>query len=490
MGSDAYRRLAAYRAEADRCAEAFGAAGYPSPLPYLHGDGERDWSRPEIQGAQFIHAVSLAAQWKFSGVLPAITVGHSLGEIAAAYVGEKISLPDAVALVGARASVVDRLTGHYAMVVLGLSVDEAQALIAQTPGWLEVSAVNGPSATVVSGDHEAVVAVAERAQARGVFAQQLTVDYPGHTSALRPLGAELVALQPRSAFRDGGKTFIGSAVGGEVGSDVNFSRYWYESLCSTVRFDRAVIAAQKCGAEAFIEMSAHPSLLYPLSELVGNDSAVVLGSGHRDGPVTDVLSANVAAAAIADPGYRWADAMPAALTPPLRGFPNAPMRAVHLWAAPDPLPGTLVDVANPLTVAIEEWQPAAAPPPATATRCALAIVGDSGGQLRAAASTHRGYQVVIPRDAEIVAVVAPALYHPDATEAVAQIAGRTDAGLPDYDSIIGPRCRVVWLLTAGGERVIAADAEPPRAGGAGGDAPQHRLRIRRPGVRQPRPAGR
>ena len=38
MGSAAYRRLVAYRAEADRCAEALVAAGLPSPLPYLCGE--------------------------------------------------------------------------------------------------------------------------------------------------------------------------------------------------------------------------------------------------------------------------------------------------------------------------------------------------------------------------------------------------------------------------------------------------------------------
>ena len=213
MGVDAYRRLPAYRAVADRCAEAFLAGGLPSPLPYLQGDQERSWSRTEIQGAQFIHAVGLAAQWRFCGVLPAMTVGHSLGEVAAAYVAEKISLSDAAALVGARAAVVDRLTGQYAMVVLGLGLDETEALIGATPGWLEISAVNGPSATVVSGDHDAIIAVAALAHTRGVFAQQLTVDYPGHTSALRPLGVELAALQPNSVFRDGPMAFIGSAVG-------------------------------------------------------------------------------------------------------------------------------------------------------------------------------------------------------------------------------------------------------------------------------------
>ena len=322
MGVDAYRRLPAYRADADRCAEAFLAAGLPSPLPYLQGDQERSWSRTEIQGAQFIHAVGLAAQWRFCGVLPAMTVGHSLGEVAAAYVAEKISLSDAAALVGARAAVVDRLTGQYAMAVLGLGLDETEALIGATPGWLEISAVNGPSATVVSGDHDAIIAVAALAHTRGVFAQQLTVDYPGHTSALRPLGVELAALQPSSAFRDGPMAFIGSAVGAEVGSDADFSRYWYESLCSTVRFDRAVVAAQKCGADAFIEMSAHPSLLYPLNELVGDDSAVILGSGHRDGPIIEVLSANIATAAIADPGYPVGRCAARDACPPLARVPE------------------------------------------------------------------------------------------------------------------------------------------------------------------------
>ncbi|WP_156349514.1 acyltransferase domain-containing protein, partial [Mycobacterium sp. UM_3] len=118
MGAEAYQRLPAYRAEADRCARAFLAAGLPSPLPYLTGQVDRDSSRTEIQGAQFAHAVSLAQEWRFHGVLPAITVGHSLGEVAAAYVAGTISLPDAVALVGARATIVDRLTGHYAMACL------------------------------------------------------------------------------------------------------------------------------------------------------------------------------------------------------------------------------------------------------------------------------------------------------------------------------------------------------------------------------------
>jgi len=85
-----------------------------------------------------------------------------------------------------------------------------------------------------------------------------------------------------------------------------------------------------------------PALLYPLVELVDDESAVIVGSGHRDGSITDVLSANIAA--VATPPIRATNGpmrFPAGVRPLLRGFPNAPMRAVHLWAAPEPLTNTV-----------------------------------------------------------------------------------------------------------------------------------------------------
>lgn len=465
MGAEAYQRLPAYRAEADRCARAFLDAGLPSPLPYLIEDLDRTWSRTEIQGAQFTHAISLAQEWRFHGVLPAITIGHSLGEVVAAYVAGTITLPDAVALVGARAAIVDQLAGQYAMVVLGAGVDQAESLIGETPGWLEVSAVNGPSSTVVSGDHDAAAAVVRLARQRGMFTHQLSVDYPGHTSVLRPLRAQLTELVPRSAFQDSPVRFVGSTFGGEVGSGVGFAQYWYENLCNTVRFDQAVTTARHLGATTFIEMSAHPSLLYPLADLVDERTSVVVGSGHREGAITDVLAKNIATVATADPGCQWANTIPGGVRRPLRGFPNAPMRAVHLWAAPEPLIDT-APTASP-TVAVEAWQPAT---PSNAAGGDIGFFG-AGAQdaltqrLIDAVGAQGGCRVVAPQEAEIVAVIAPGLDERDPMAAIEQIARRPDAGLPDYAALIGPRCRAVWLLTASAENVDpgGVDASPAQA---------------------------
>jgi mycobactin polyketide synthetase MbtD len=462
MGADAYGRLPAYRETADRCADAFIDAGFASPLPYLVGELDRNWSRTEIQGAQFTHAVSLAEEWRFCGVLPDVTIGHSLGEVAAAYVAQKISLPDAVALVVARATVVDGLTGRYAMAVLGVGAENAESLLAETPGWLEVSAVNGPSSTVVAGDHDAVAAVVRLAQQRSIFTHQLSVDYPGHTSALRPLRAGLAQLTPQSAFRDGPVKFVGSTFGAEPDDATEFSEYWYENLCGTVRFDLAVQYARGCGADAFVELSAHPSLLYPLADIVDDESTVIVGSGHRDESIADSLSASIAAVATADPGYRWADAVPGEVRPPLRGFPNAPMRAVHLWVAPqrataaqsliEPAPGPA------LTVAAEDWQQATSPITPSATDIGFAGATALTQRLADAVAAQGGCRVVPPSEAEILAIVAPPLDQLDAAAAIEQIAGRPDAGLPDYPGLIGPRCRAVWLLTAAAEQIDRDDS--------------------------------
>jgi mycobactin polyketide synthetase MbtD len=72
---------------------------------------------------------------------------------------------------------------------------------------------------------------------------------------------------------------------------------------------------------------------------------------------------------------------------------------------------------------------------------------------------------VPPDEAEIVVIIAPELDALDATAAIEQIAGRPDAGLPDYSAIVGPRCRAVWLLTAGAEQVgpDESDVSPAQA---------------------------
>jgi mycobactin polyketide synthetase MbtD len=454
MGTEAYRHFPAYRAEANRCAQAFAAAALPSPLRYLLSDEDDKWSQIDIQGAQFTHAVSLAEVWRGGGMVPDMTLGHSLGEVAAAYVAGSVELPDAVAVVAARAGVLDRLPGRYGMAVLGVGAAQAEQMMAVTPGWLEVSVINAPTSTVVSGDRDAVAQLVRRAEDDGVFVRMLDVDFPAHTTALQPLHDKLRELLPAAEFSDSPVPFIGSASGAAVPAGTDFADYWWGNLRNTVRFDRAVAAARQHDAAVFVELSAHPALLYALSDLV--DDAVVVGSGRRDEPLVEHLSAGIAAAALADPEYRWADTAGLDGHPLLPDFPHAPMRAIHLWAQPEPLPPP---PGAALTVAAERWEPSATV--RTESCRAVAVLGSGDDPLRRrlteAVAAYHDADLVDPADAEVVVLVAPP--QPDVSVAADEIIQA--AQQLNYRRAVGARCRRVWLVTVNAEGVQPGESVRP-----------------------------
>ena len=461
MGVEAYDRLPEYRAEIDKCTAAFDAVGAPIPTRYLLADPAAEYepdafSQVEIQGAQFVHGVALARVWRSCGVLPDITVGHSLGEIGAAHVAGTITLADAVGVVVARATLLDGLTGPYRVAVLGITPDDAQAAIAETPGWVELSVVNSSTSVAVSGDTDAIATIVQAVADRGFFAREIDMRFPAHTSALDPLRSELESRLPAAAFTETPVQFIGGATAEVVAPGIDFADYWYTNLRNTVRFDRAVLTAVDCGARAFVELSAHPALLFAMGDLL-DDAAVLVGSGRRDEPLTDRLSANIATVAVADPGYRWTDVLDGPRKT-LRNFPFAPMRAEHHWASPEPLPPV-----SGLTVAVEHWEELRPVTGAcTAARRVAVLDLDFDGRpataLRAALERHDGVDPVEPGEAELLIVVAPALDQLDAPRAAEELSRRLDDGLLGYVDAIAPDCRDVLLVTVGGEQV--RDGEP------------------------------
>ncbi|WP_067971563.1 SDR family NAD(P)-dependent oxidoreductase [Mycolicibacter icosiumassiliensis] len=456
--------IAAYRAEADRCHDAFLRAGHASPLRYLRGTDDADTDPVVVQAAQFTHAAALAATWRHFGVPPDITVGHSLGELAAAYTAGVVDLDAAVAVVAARAQLTDQLATNapvrFGMAMIALTADAAADIIAATPGWLELSVVNGPESVVVSGEWAAIQQILESAGQRGVFARELPVRYPAHTSALEPLRDQLTGQLPEAQFHSAPVEFIGSVYGGPIPPATTFGQYWFDNLRRQVRFDLAAAAAVARGVTTFIEMSAHPTLLVAFGDSVG--AAQVLGSTDRDRPPGEALAANIAAAAIADPGYRWRDFAPDAPAL-LRHFPHAPMHTNRLWAGTEsPGPRHRMPV-----VMTESWRPVTEPEQRPARVAVVDYAGQSG-ELTAQLVAALDVEVVNPADAEFLLLIAPLSHAVDITTATTEFAehAASQAGVQP-----AANCRRVWLLTRSAEQL---DGDPPPRPGAAALAALHR----------------
>ena len=105
-----------------------------------------------VQPVLWAVMVSLAQLWRSVGVEPDAVIGHSQGEIAAAYVAGAFSLEDAAAVVALRSRLLVHLSGAGGMVSLACGVQRAQELVASWGDRLSIAAVNGVSAVVISGE--------------------------------------------------------------------------------------------------------------------------------------------------------------------------------------------------------------------------------------------------------------------------------------------------------------------------------------------------
>ena len=121
----------------------------------------------------------------------AAVIGHSQGEIAAAYVAGALSLDDAARVVALRSqAIAEELAGQGGMASIALDVDTLQPRL---PDGVSVAAVNGPRSVVVAGEDEALDALLEELHDEGVWVRRIPVDYPSHSPAVELLEARLLA---------------------------------------------------------------------------------------------------------------------------------------------------------------------------------------------------------------------------------------------------------------------------------------------------------
>ncbi|MEU4473886.1 SDR family NAD(P)-dependent oxidoreductase [Micromonospora sp. NPDC023888] len=287
-----------------------------------------------VQPVLFAMMVSLAALWRSLGVRPDAVVGHSQGEIAAAYVAGVLTLDEACRIVALRSRAIVALAGRGGMVSVPRPAAEVDELLARWPGRISLAAVNGPNATVVAGDPAALDELMAACEQEGIRARRVQVDYASHSAHVEELRAEILTtldgLDPRPAEVPCYSTVTGAPLDtAEMNAD-----YWYRNLRQPVRFADAVAALHADGYRTFIECSAHPVLTGAVQDTVealdaGGAPSAVLGTLRRDrGGWDQVL---LAAATAHAQGLRidWATVLPGPVDP--TGLPTYPFQRQRYW---------------------------------------------------------------------------------------------------------------------------------------------------------------
>ncbi|MEU9250574.1 type I polyketide synthase [Streptomyces sp. NPDC048270] len=220
-----------------------------------------------VQPALWAVMVSLARLWSHHGVDPEVLLGHSQGEIASACVSGALSLEDAAAVVALRSRAIRRgLAGRGGMVSLVCSRADAQRLAARWPGRLSVAAANGPRATVVSGEPEALAQLLAHCGSAGIRAKRVPVDYASHSAQVAAIREDILTDLAGIRPRPGMAGFFSTVDVGRIDTATLDAGYWYRNLRSTVELDACVRELAAEGRSVFIECTPHPVLTMGVEE--------------------------------------------------------------------------------------------------------------------------------------------------------------------------------------------------------------------------------
>ncbi|MFI8084021.1 type I polyketide synthase [Kitasatospora sp. NPDC086009] len=261
------------------------------------------------QAGLFAFEVAVAAVLEAAGLTPDAVVGHSVGEVAAAYVAGVLSLPDAVRLVAARARLMQALPAGGAMAAV--NAPEAEVLAELVPGVV-IASVNGPESVVVSGEAEAVDQVVELWRERGRRVRRLRVSHAFHSPAMDPVLDELTAVAAGLEYHRPNLTWAG-ALSGELVTEPE-AGYWPAQTRQAVRFADAVATLARQGVSVFVEVGPDGSLSSLGPDIVagsGSEGAVFVPLQRRtDESVTSLLT-GLARAYVNGAAVEWRSVLPA-----------------------------------------------------------------------------------------------------------------------------------------------------------------------------------
>ncbi|WP_170319936.1 type I polyketide synthase [Polyangium spumosum] len=236
-----------------------------------------------VQPVLFAIEVGLAALWRSWGVQPSAVVGHSMGEVAAAYVAGALSLEDAASVICRRSRLLRRVSGRGAMALVDLPKAEAERALAGYEDRLSVATSNGPRSTVIAGDPAALDEVLAALAAKEIFCRRVKVDVASHSpqmdSLLPDLARALAGLSPAKSAVPMCSTVTGEWIsGGELSA-----QYWSNNLRKPVLFAQVTQRIAAEGFTVFLELSPHAILLPSIEENIRETGAegAALGSLRR-----------------------------------------------------------------------------------------------------------------------------------------------------------------------------------------------------------------
>ncbi|PVH98548.1 hypothetical protein DM02DRAFT_657248 [Periconia macrospinosa] len=234
------------------CQDYLGDLGFPYDIRALLRDIEDSYgiNRPLIsQTICTVIQIGICDLFEHAGLSPSVVVGHSSGEIAAAYCAGALSKCSALRLAYYRGVHSEHLAEKKigGMMAVGLSPENVHPIldeISDSTHSLCIACINSPGSVTVSGSSESLDRLDATLRDRNIFHRRLLVDAPYHSSHMESVAKiyarDVNELSPPKIHRKV-KIMISSVTGDVVEhKELRNVTYWVKNMLQTVRFSEAL----------------------------------------------------------------------------------------------------------------------------------------------------------------------------------------------------------------------------------------------------------
>lgn len=274
MGESLYRSEPVFRATLDRCSAALERLAGWSLSALLYSEtttsiGETFLAQPAIFAIQAA-LTDLLASWD---IVPEAVVGHSAGEVCAAYAAGALSFDDAITVIFHRSRLQQTTEGLGTMLAVGLPVARLAPYLRGAEGKVSLAAINSGEALTLAGDQELLSQIARRLEADGVFARFLKVGVPYHSPVMDRLREPLIEALSGIRVHPPKLALFSTVTGAPSGEGDWRPEYWTKNVREPVLFQAAVEAALRAGFNGFVEIAPHAALASSVQKILAQQKS-------------------------------------------------------------------------------------------------------------------------------------------------------------------------------------------------------------------------
>ncbi|MDQ1041745.1 acyl transferase domain-containing protein/NAD(P)-dependent dehydrogenase (short-subunit alcohol dehydrogenase family)/acyl carrier protein [Streptomyces sp. V3I8] len=256
------------------------------------------------QSALFAFEVALYRLLESWGTVPDVLMGHSVGELAAAHVAGVLSLADAATLVAARGRLMQALPAGGTMMALQATEEEVLPLLDAHSG---IAALNSPTSVVVSGDEDAVLALAAHFARLGRKTTRLRVSHAFHSPLMEPMLQEFRQIADSLTYRAPALRIVSNVTGREARpEELACADYWVRHVRQAVRFADGVRTLEADGVTRYLEIGPDGVLSALAAACLDAQDHAVLPALRKDTPEPQSLLGALARLHVHGAGPRWA----------------------------------------------------------------------------------------------------------------------------------------------------------------------------------------